>query len=200
MVAVSRTDQRRPAHAARLTPLDRADWSEAAVAAIGILPPHMQPPPGESINSLSVLARHPKLARAYLEFSLYLRFDASLDDRTRELLILRTAWIRGGGYELARHGRIARRIGFTDDELHRITAGSTADGWTPAEALLLLAVEELCADYTLTDATWAELIATFDEQQVMDVVMTVGAYDMLAMAFNTFGIEPEDDLPPFPPE
>ena len=198
-MAVSPTDPAR-SRTARLTPLDRADWSAEAIAAIDILPPHMQPPPGETINSLSVLARHPKLARAFLEFSLYLRFDATLDDRTRELLILRTAWIRGGRYELARHGRIARRIGFTDDELRSITIGSTADGWPPLEALLLRAVEELCADYTLTGDTWVELAGTFEEQQVMDIVMTVGAYDMLAMAFNTFGVEPEGDLPPFPPE
>ncbi len=33
----------------------------------------------------------------------------------------------------------------------------------------------------------------------MDIVVTVGAYDMMAMAFNAFGVQPEADMPPFPP-
>jgi 4-carboxymuconolactone decarboxylase len=188
-----------PSNRPRLGPLPREEWTEEAEAAIGILPAHMQPPPGETINSLSVLARHPALAEAYLRFSLYLRFEATLGDRVRELLILRTAWLRSGRYELARHGRIATRIGFTDEELGRIPEGSAAPGWAPEEALLLRAVEELCEHFQITDATWAALGERYSEPQLMDIVMTVGAYDMLAMAFNTFGVEPEADLPPFPP-
>jgi alkylhydroperoxidase family enzyme len=167
---------------------------------MGILPAAMQPQPGQTINSLSVLARHPALAEAYLRFSLYLRFEATLSDRVRELLILRTAWIRGGRYELARHGRIARGIGFTVDELGRIPAGAAAPGWDPIEATLLRAVEELCQHFRVSDGTWAALATHFSEQQLMDIVVTVGAYDMMAMAFNSFGVEPEPDLPPFPPD
>jgi alkylhydroperoxidase family enzyme len=186
-------------HEARIPPLPRSEWTDAAVEAMAILPPQMQPRPGQTINSLSVLARHPSLAAAYLRFSLYLRFEATLSDRVRELLILRTAWLRGGQYELARHGRIATRIGFTDDELRRIPHGSAADGWQPDDEVLLRTVEELCADYQVGEDTWHELNIRFSEQEVMDIVFTVGAYDMLAMVFNTFGLEPEADLGPFPP-
>lgn len=196
---VSRSNRLDREHEVRIEPLPRDEWSAEAVAAIGVLPAVMQPQPGQTINSLAVLARHPKLAEAYLRFSLYLRFDATLSDRVRELIILRTAWIRGGRYELARHGRIATRIGFTADELRRIPVGSAAPGWAPVEALLLRAVEELCEHYRVTDGTWEALVGEYSEQQLMDIVVTVGAYEMMAMAFNTFGVEPEADLPPFPP-
>jgi 4-carboxymuconolactone decarboxylase len=33
-----------------------------------------------------------------------------------------------------------------------------------------------------------------DDQQLMDLVFTVGAYDMLAMAFRSFGIQLDADL------
>ena len=33
-----------------------------------------------------------------------------------------------------------------------------------------------------------------DTQQRMDLVFTVGAYDLLAMAFLSFGVELDDDL------
>ena len=33
-----------------------------------------------------------------------------------------------------------------------------------------------------------------DEQQLMDLVFTVGAYETIAMAFRSFGIELDEDL------
>ena len=56
------------------------------------------------------------------------------------------------------------------------------------------AVDELVADARVADATWAVLAAELDEQQLMDLVFTVGAYDVLAMALRTFGVELDDDL------
>ena len=49
-------------------------------------------------------------------------------------------------------------------------------------------------DACLSDGTWTALAAELDTQQLMDVVFTVGAYDLLAMAFRTFGVELDDDL------
>ena len=43
----------------------------------------------------------------------------------------------------------------------------------------------------ISDATWAALGEHFDERQRMDLVFTVGCYGTLAMAFNTFGVEPD---------
>ena len=38
------------------------------------------------------------------------------------------------------------------------------------------------------------LAADFDDRQLMDVVFTVGAYEVLAMALRTFGVPLDDDL------
>ena len=61
---------------------------------------------------------------------------------------------------------------------------------------MLRAVDELVADALVSDATWAVLAASLDDQQLMDLVFTVGAYDLLAMAFRSFGIELDADLGP----
>ena len=39
-----------------------------------------------------------------------------------------------------------------------------------------------------------ELAAELDDQQLMDLVFTVGAYDVLAMAFRSFRVELDADL------
>ena len=46
----------------------------------------------------------------------------------------------------------------------------------------------------MSDATWEALAGELDEQQLMDLVFTVGAYEILALAFRSFGIELDDDL------
>jgi alkylhydroperoxidase family enzyme len=59
---------------------------------------------------------------------------------------------------------------------------------------MLQAVDELVRDAVVADATWAVLASHLDERQLMDLVFTVGAYEMLAMAFRSFGIELDEDL------
>ncbi|MCY0726072.1 hypothetical protein OVW19_30475, partial [Klebsiella pneumoniae] len=59
---------------------------------------------------------------------------------------------------------------------------------------MLRAVDELVEHALISDGTWAVLAASLDEQQLMDLVFTVGAYDLLAMAFRTFAVPLDDDL------
>ena len=61
---------------------------------------------------------------------------------------------------------------------------------------LLRAADELLADALITDATWSVLADALDRHQLMDLVFTVGAYDLLAMAFKSFGVELDADLVP----
>jgi hypothetical protein len=59
---------------------------------------------------------------------------------------------------------------------------------------MLESVDELIGDGMVSDETWATLAGELDEQQLMDLVFTVGAYEVLAMAFRSFGVELDDDL------
>ena len=112
----------------------------------------------------------------------------------RELLILQAAQLEGGAYEWRQHVYIARDLGFTDADIERVAEGPHADGWSPIDAAMLRAVDELVADAQIADDTWAVLAGELDRHQLMDLVFTVGAYDLLAMAFKSFGVEIDADL------
>ena len=64
------------------------------------------------------------------------------------------------------------------------------------EGALLRATDELLGDALITDETWAVLAGALEERQLMDVVFTVGAYDVLAMVLRTFAVPLDDDLLP----
>ena len=186
----------------RLRPLPPAEWPPEMRAALAALrtaePRHPFPEPRgdrpKGLNVLGTLAHHPALTRAYHTFNGHVLFATTLSVRQRELLVLRVAAVREAEYEWAQHVVLAGDAGIDDDEVTRVAAGPEAPGWSAFDAALLRAVDELVADAAISDATWAVLAAELDDQQLMDLVFTVGAYDLLAMAFRTFRVELDADL------
>ena len=65
------------------------------------------------------------------------------------------------------------------------------------DLLLLRTTDELLDDAFVSDATWAGLTEHYDTQQIMDIVFTVGQYNMLAMGLNSFGVQRDAGVPGF---
>ena len=144
------------------------------------------------------LVRHPKLLKRWMVFGNHILAKSTLPPRERELLILRIGWLCKAEYEFGQHVRIGRSAGLSDEEIERIGVGPDAPGWSSADATLLRAVDELHADAFISDATWQELAQRYEVPQLMDVVFTVGQYNMLGMALNSLGVQPESPVDGFP--
>ena len=172
-----------------LSVIMRREGSEAGKGAEGGAP--------RVVNALAVLMRYPALAKAFLTFNRHLLSASSLSERIRELLILRIAWLRRAEYEWAQHVVLGARAGLRKEEIEAVKEGPDAALWAPADAVVVRAVDELHADACITDATWDQLSQTLDQRQLMDLVFTVGAYDLLAMAFKSFGLELDPGLEGF---
>ena len=187
----------------RIAPLPREEWTEEVGQAIAaLLPPDAERPlrrrkgGSKGHNALGTLARHPKLMRAYHTFNGHILFTSTLSPRQRELLILRVAALRDAAYEWEQHVVLAEEAGLDAQEIARIADGPDASGWSTEDAAMLRAVDELVGDAMIADATWVVLSEMMDEHQLMDLVFTVGAYELLAMAFRSFGVELDEDLRP----
>lgn len=186
----------------RLVPLPPSEWPPQMRDALAALAPaeprHPLPPRRDDrpkgLNILGLLAHHPELARAYHTFNGHVLFGTTLSLRQRELLILRVAALRDAEYEWLQHKVVGGDIGLTSDEIDRAAEGPDAAGWDPFEAALVRAADELLADACLTDETYDALAGELGPQQLLDLVFTVGTYDLLAMAMRTFGLEVDDDL------
>ena len=173
----------------RLQPLPEAEWDDTLRELIAGL--------GAS-NIFTTMARHPKLFRDWLQFGGRLLMGGRLPGRDRELLILRTAFVRGAAYEWGHHVGMALGVGLTQDEIDRVAQGPDAAGWAPFDATLLRAADQLIATSTIDEPTWTALAADYDEQQLIEVPMLVGHYTLLSCFLNAIGVEPEDGVPPMP--
>lgn len=173
-----------------LPPLPGDQWDDATRAALaGVVPRSRQNPEGAGV-ALATLVRHPDLTKAFLAFSSYLLARSTLPARVREVAILRVARRRGCAYEWKHHTRFAADLGLSEAEIQAAGDGKSGD---ELEATVLRAVDELDDESALSDRTWAELGEHLDERQRMDLVFTIGGYTLLAMAFNTFGVQPEQE-------
>ena len=153
---------------------------------------------GPILNIFRTLANHPALMKRWLVFGNHVLAKSTLPARERELLILRIGWLCRAGYEWGQHVAIGKASGLGDEEIARIPKGPTASGWSAADRALLRATDELHEDAFISDATWAELAGTWSTEQLMDLVFTVGQYNLVSMALNTFGVQPEPGLAPLP--
>jgi 4-carboxymuconolactone decarboxylase len=192
----------------RIPPRSREEWSDDAVAALraglgdaaadGLLSSGVRVP-----NVLTTLMRHPALAGPFLAYNMVLLNTPAVTPRLRELMILRVAWRTRSIYEWVQHVRAAQSCGISGQEIDAIARGADADVWSPVEADLLAATDQLIDQYRIEDDTWARLAKHLDERQLIEVAFVVGTYTGLAMAFNSFGLELDPELhtvaaPPLP--
>ncbi|MGE2715378.1 carboxymuconolactone decarboxylase family protein [Mycolicibacterium litorale] len=174
----------------RLAPLPAEQWDDDVRRALSVMLPEERLNPEAAGNLLATLARHPHLTRSFLRFNVHLLFRSTLPARMRELAILRVAHLLGSEYEWRHHVSMGREVGLSDAAIEGAARGQGTDELDQA---VLDAVDQLQEKANISDQTWAELSAHLDERQRMDLVFTIGCYGALAMAINTFGVEPDQE-------
>ena len=177
----------------RIAPIAESDFSQEVRDALG----EIKLGGGRVLNIFRTLAHHPKLMKRWLVFGNHILGKNSLSPREREMAILRIGWLCRAEYEWGQHVEISRQVGLTDEEIQRVAAGPEEAGWEPNERALLRAVDELKGDAMITDSTWQLLSEHYEIKQLMDLVFTVGQYNLVSMALNTFGVQLDDGIEGF---
>ncbi|HWC78317.1 MAG TPA: carboxymuconolactone decarboxylase family protein, partial [Blastocatellia bacterium] len=94
----------------RIPPLTPAQWSPEQKKMIA----GQIRSDGSVLNLYTTMIQHTGLYTPRTIFGTYLRAESSLPPKTRELLIMRTAFLIGTEYEWAHHAEYARTAGFTE--------------------------------------------------------------------------------------
>lgn len=149
--------------------------------------PENRPFPDVSLITL----RHPGMFKGQMVLGIELAAKGTIPPRERELAILRLALLARAPFEWCEHVDIGKAFGVTPEEIERVVEGSAAPGWTEHESAVLRGVEELIADHCVSDSTWDLLATTYDEKQMLEFPMLIGAYLMTALQQNSLKIQPK---------
>ena len=127
------------------------------------------------------------MAHAEANFIPAMRFANSILHRqklshvNRELLILQVAQREHGAYEWRQHVPIALGVGVTQRQIDCLEQGKYADAtFNAAEQALLAFGCEVIENVRVSDAVFAAMRAHFSEQEIVESILTIGFYMMMA--------------------
>jgi 4-carboxymuconolactone decarboxylase len=129
----------------------------------------------------------------------YFRFQTRLAPRHSEFVILMTARTWSQAYEWNAHYPIALKAGLDPTVAAAIREGRRPPAMSEEEAALYDFCDELTTHRSVSDATYARMVARFGEPAVIDTIGIVGYYSLLAMVLNTARTPvPDTGVPPLP--
>jgi alkylhydroperoxidase family enzyme len=178
----------------RIAPLPEGQWTDTHRQLVA-----KYARDGHADNALRTLLNVPEIVDGVMPYTNYLSEESTLSARDRELLILRVAWLCNSDPLWATHAARARSAGLTSAEIKRVAQGPDTAGWDPFEATLLRLTDQLFRNSSMADATWQVLAARYDMFHLIDAVETVGHFLMMAMVYNSLGVQADvgvvDHLP-----
>jgi alkylhydroperoxidase family enzyme len=146
---------------------------------------------GRRLNAFTTIGRHRNLFRAWIRFARELMQNGSLPTIDAELVILRVAHNCDCEYEWRQHERIASSAGLSPALIAGVKDDLLGAGYSRHQEALLRAADELHGERELADATWSELRQRFSDEQMIELCMLVGNYEMVAMTLKSLRVEPD---------
>lgn len=153
------------------------------------------------MNLFRVLLHSPALA-AQLNGTIMALVGAgkALDDRLRELVIMRVSWLTGCEYEWAQHWQAALYFGLTQKELVAVQNWRAEQCFNGAERAVLAVTDELVRSGAVQAATWQELKRHLtDDVLLLEVVACIGNWHMFAQILRALEIPLEPGVASWPP-
>jgi alkylhydroperoxidase family enzyme len=152
-----------------------------------------------TLNITRTIGQNPALLKAWGTFATYiLGPDLSLAPRQRELAILRVGWNHQAGYEWGHHVAIARSIGMTDADIVAVQQAPAPSHLDELECLVLQAADDVKAHAEISGATWERLKVHYSDQQMLDLIFTIGQYTMVCIALKSIRVPLEEGFTGLP--
>ena len=147
----------------------------------------------EPPNLFATIGRHRGLFRRWLFFAGALMPRGKLPRADTELVILRVSHLTGCPYEADYHVPMGRKAGLSAAQVDAVARDEIdpAD-WSPRQAAIVAAVDELHRDSRIGDETFAALRGELSDRDLVELCMLAGHYEMVAGTINSLGIQRDE--------
>jgi 4-carboxymuconolactone decarboxylase len=174
---------------ARLPYVEPDDAPEPVRDALGRVPP---------LNIFRMMANAETAFRPWLRWGATLLGELELDPLLRELAILRVASLTPHAeYEWVQHVPIAKAVGASDDQVAALERDEPdAEGFSHDQQLVLRFTAEVVRDAQASDATLAQLSEVLSPREIVELLMVIGQYMMVARVMATTRMEIDEPAGP----
>jgi alkylhydroperoxidase family enzyme len=113
-----------------------------------------------------------------------------LSAKLRELAILRVAALSPARYEWVQHVPIAQAVGATEAQVAGLERGEiAAEAFDAVERAVIRFTTEVVCDVRASEATFAELARHLSPQEIVELIVTVGYYMLVARLLETTAVD-----------
>jgi 4-carboxymuconolactone decarboxylase len=166
---------------ARLPYVDPQGTSPGVREALDALPP---------LNIFRMLAHADSAFIPYLGLAGALLAQLELDPKRRELAILLVAARTGAQYEWVQHVGISRALGIDDEQISAVERDELeAACFDPDARVLLRFTAQVLERPRADEETFAALKSRFPPRQIIELLLVIGSYHMLARLMTTLDID-----------
>jgi len=146
------------------------------------------------LNVNKMMAHSSASVRELIRLGNRLIYRAELDNRLRELVIIRVSHLCESKYEWAQHVPIALRSGVTQDQMEVIDQWKDSDLFSEEEKTVLAFAEEVVKNNRATDNTFKAASQFLNPASLVELTISIGYWSMIAKFLNTFEVDIEEEL------
>lgn len=128
----------------------------------------------------------PQLAERHWNMTHYLRHEAGIPPRTREIAILVTARAFDSQFEWAAHEPVALEADVEPAIIDIIKHRKSTDGLAEVDAVVIAFGRELFDNRKVSSETFARALKLFGERMLVNIVSTMGNYACTAALLTAF--------------
>ena len=154
------------------------------------------------LNVFRTMSHHPALASVMAkQLAMMLYRGNKLDERLRELIIMRIGWRTGAMYEWTQHWPVSLRIGLSEEETLAVRDPANATCLGAAELAVLAATDDVLDNGGVGEAAWkacGEHLPTNEER--LELVAAICNWNTFSIMLKSLHISLEDGVVAWPPD
>ena len=147
----------------------------------------------QPLNLYGAIGHCAEVAPAFIRMGNKILFQGKLPPKLRELAILWVGWLAQAPYEYTKHVAIGLETGLTQAQIDGLKAWRDCELFNEQELAVLAYTDELSRTYRVADDTFAAVRGFLDEEQVVELTVVVGFYEMVCRILEGLQVELEED-------
>ena len=154
---------------------------------------------GSLLHLYQMLLHSVPLTEGWLAFLTAVRQRLSLPGALRELVIMRVAILNGAQYEADQHAPIALREGLTQVQLDALAQWESSGAFSNAQRAALALTDQMTRHVRVPDGVLDAVREHLSDREVVELVATIAAYNMVSRFLEALGIHSDDARGPGAP-
>lgn len=147
---------------------------------------------GSVLHLYQMLLHSPPVAEGWLNYLTAIRQQCTLDGGIRELVIVRVAQINGAQYEADQHIPIALKEGVSQEKMDALANWREATCFSEMERTILELTDQMTTNVQADRVLIDTLSGHLSHQELVELVATIAAYNMVSRFLEAFGIHSDD--------